>query len=111
MKRLLIYLATLMPISPIWAAETFPRDVRHFVDKREGCDHMRGEIPDPSEKRRMKEVNREIRKLCTGTDRELRKLKRKYVADAAVIHVLSEYEPDIEVPESQLPKNMRTAEK
>lgn len=111
MKRLLIYLAMLAPISPIWAAEALPRDVQHFVDKREGCDHMRGEIPDPSEKRRMQEVNREIRKLCTGTDKQLKNLKRKYAANSAVMQTLNEYEPDIEASESQLPKNRRTPKK
>jgi hypothetical protein len=59
----------------------------------------------------MKEINREIRKLCTGTDKELKKLRRKYATNAAVMQVLNEYEPDIEAPESMLPKSMHTSEK
>jgi hypothetical protein len=111
MKRLLIYLAMLAPIPPTSAAGIAPRDVQHFVDKREGCDHMRGEIPDPSDKQSMKALNREIRKLCTGTDKELQKLKRKYAANPAIMQILNEYEPDIEALDAQLSKNMRTSEK
>lgn len=111
MKRLLICLAVLVPISSTLATEALPRDVQHFVDKREGCDHMRGELPDPSEKQRMKEASRDIRKLCTGTDKELKKLKRKYAAEAAVMQVLNEYELDIEVVEAQAPNNRRTSQR
>jgi hypothetical protein len=111
MKRILIYLALLVPISSTLATDILPRDVQHYVDKREGCDHMRGEIPDPAEKKRMKELNREIRKLCKGTDKALKKLKKKYAANAAITQVLNEYEPDIEALDAQLPNNMRTSEK
>lgn len=41
---------------------------------------------DPSDKQRMREVNREIRKLCTGKDKKLAQLKRKY-AKHRVMHV------------------------
>jgi hypothetical protein len=108
MKRLLIYLAMLVPILSALAAERMPSDVQRFIDKREGCDHMRGEIPDPAEKQRMKEINREIHKLCTGTDKQLEKLKRKYAADSTVIQILNEYESGIEASNAQVPKNRRT---
>lgn len=78
------------------AAEKLPPDVRAFVRDREGCDHMRGEIPDPPDARRMREINREIRKLCKGTDQRLAGLKRKYAEDPAVLERLNEFEPRIE---------------
>jgi hypothetical protein len=71
-------------------------DLQRFIDKREGCDHMRGEIPEPGEKQRMREVNREIRKLCKGTDKDLAQLTRKYSANGSVMQRLNEFEPDIE---------------
>ncbi|MCD2518021.1 hypothetical protein LQ564_17055 [Massilia sp. G4R7] len=83
------------------AAESrLPTDVAKYVNQREGCDHFRGEFPDPPDKQRMKEVEREIRKLCTGTDKKLAQLKRKYAKNQAVLQRLSEFEEDIEAPPS-----------
>lgn len=78
------------------ATEKLPADVRAFMKDREGCDHMRGEIPDPSEQQRMKEVSREIERLCKGTDRRLAGLKRKYALNRAVIRHLNRFETPIE---------------
>jgi hypothetical protein len=91
-----------MPLFPVVASEALPRDVQRFVDKREGCDHMRGEIPEPGDKRRMQEVNREIQKLCKGTDKELAQLKKKYAKHPSVLQRLDEFEPDIEAPRCPL---------
>jgi len=104
MKRFVICLVLLAPLLPALGQESFPRDVQRFVDRREGCDHMRGEIPEPSEKQRMKEVSREIRKLCTGTDKELVQLKRKYATNSTVMQVLNQFEPDIEASETPASK-------
>ena len=46
----------------------------------------------------MKEVEREIRKLCNGTDKKLVKLKRKYAKNQAVMKRLNEFEEGIESP-------------
>ena len=73
-----------------------PDDVEQFLFKREGCDHMRGEIPEPHQKARMREIQREIRRLCTGTDKQLVKLKKKYADDQRVMAALDELEPDVE---------------
>jgi hypothetical protein len=89
-----------MSLFPALASEALPRDVQRFVDKREGCDHMRGEIPEPSDKRRMQEVNREIQKLCKGTDKELVQLKNKYAKNPSVMHRLDEFESGIEAAQA-----------
>ena len=73
-----------------------PSDVAKYVEQREGCDHFRGEIPDPPDEQRMQEVKREIRKLCTGTDKKLQQLKRKYAKNQAVLKRLNEFEEQIE---------------
>lgn len=85
------------------AAEKLPTDVAKYVEQREGCDHFRGEVPDPPDAQRMREIEREIRELCTGTDKELVKLKRKYAKDQAIMTRLNEFEENIEhvVPTSR----------
>ncbi len=96
MRNMMLCLSLLtLPLMSL-ADESLPREVQRYVDKREGCDHMRGEIPDPGERQRMREVSREIRRLCTGTDKELARLKRKYAKSPSVIRRLSEFEPGIE---------------
>lgn len=87
--------------SAIAAEESLPTDVAKYVEQREGCDHFRGEVPDPPDAQRMREIEREIRKLCTGTDKKLNKLKRKYVKDQAVLKRLNEFEQNIEAPPSK----------
>jgi DNA polymerase I-like protein with 3'-5' exonuclease and polymerase domains len=44
----------------------------------------------------MNEINRELKKLCKGTDKKLQQLKHKYAGDAAVTGVLASFEPNIE---------------
>lgn len=78
------------------AEAKLPPDVGRYVEQREGCDHFRGEIPDPPDEQRMKEIEREIRKLCTGTDKKLQRLKRKYAKNQAVLKRLNEFEEKIE---------------
>lgn len=73
-----------------------PGDVEAFVARRDVCDHLRGEIPDPEEVERMRETLREIDEYCTGTDAELAALKERYRGDADVMRKLDRYEPRIE---------------
>jgi len=80
----------------VCAEAALPKDVRAFVKKRDGCEHFRGEVPDPSEKARMKEVSRQIHAFCKGTDKALAGLKRKYASNSVVMARLSEYEDEIE---------------
>ncbi|WP_156116756.1 hypothetical protein [Massilia sp. 9096] len=103
MKKILICLALLTSALSALADSPLPPDVRKFVDRREGCDHMRGELPDSSEKRRMKEVNREIEKLCKGTDKQLAQLKKKYASNATVMQRLNAFEDGIEAQSPAAP--------
>ncbi|MCC2954680.1 hypothetical protein LK542_03505 [Massilia sp. IC2-477] len=96
MVSVVFVLVCLGASSAIAAEEKLPTDVAKFVAKREGCDHFRGEMPDPPDKQRMREVNQEIRKLCTGTDKKLAQLKRKYANNPVVMQRLSEFEEKIE---------------
>ncbi len=94
--RLLLAVFFLLASAAARADDPLPKDVRDFVFKREGCDHFRGEIPEPRDKRRMREVNRELVELCKGTDKTLAKLKKKYAAKAGIMRQLGEFEEEIE---------------
>ena len=97
MRLSLLCLSLLMPVAPLLADEPLPGDVQRFIDRREGCDHMRGEVPDHGEKQRMREVKREIEKLCRGTDKELAQLKKKHAMNLSVMRRLDEFEPGLEI--------------
>ncbi len=85
-------------IVAIAGSESIPREVRHFIEKREVCDHFRGEVADTNDKKRQKEIQSNIKKLCAGTDRQLNTLLKKYKGKAYIIERLSEFEPDIDAP-------------
>jgi hypothetical protein len=101
MKKIVMCLGLFSALHAVFADVALPHDVETFVERREGCDHMRGETPEPAEKKRMREVNREIAKLCKGTDNALTRLKKKYARDQMVMQRLSEFEDSIEAMPSQ----------
>ena len=71
-----------------------PNDVSEFIEKRDLCDHFRGE-PGYDEERR-KFLLKNMIEFCAGTDKQLMALKIKYSADKIIIKSLSVYEEDIE---------------
>lgn len=81
-------------------SKPLPREVRAFIERREGCDHFRGEpVPEPEddpEGSRRKQIESALAKLCTGTDAELARLRARYRKDAAVTAALADFEDDIE---------------
>jgi hypothetical protein len=76
------------------ASPSLPEDVRAFMERRDGCDHFRGE--DSPDAGRRAQIDAELRRLCTGTDAELARLKRVYAGNRDVQILLDDYEPDIE---------------
>ena len=81
---------------PLRAAEALPRDLAKFIERREGCDHFRGEEAYDEERRKF--LLMRMKQLCTGTDRQLERLKSKYRTQARVMKKLDSYEPSIELP-------------
>ena len=73
-----------------------PEDVARFVEARDTCDYFRGEIPDPGQIERAKEVADGLRTYCTGTDAELQRLRTKYVDNPDVSSRLRGYDDRIE---------------
>ena len=80
-----------------WASDKTPQDVSTFIEHREICDHLRGEIPDPSQVEAMQETLRKIKAYCTGTDATLAKLKMRYKSNPGVMDKLNQYEKSIEI--------------
>ena len=76
------------------AAHPLPKDVSTYIDRRETCYHMAGEIPDPSEKQRLREVIREINKQCQGLDKKKLQLEKKYASNPIVAARLSKLAVD-----------------
>jgi hypothetical protein len=71
-----------------------PDDVAQFVERRQTCDHFRGEEPYSAERRA--ELEAASDKYCRGTDRELAALRSKYRNNAGILKVLDTFENDIE---------------
>jgi hypothetical protein len=93
-KRCLISLALLFSVLPVFGQDYLPRDVQRFVDRREGCDRVRGDRDGTNE------VSRELRKLCGGMDKELVQLKKKYAANSTIMQILNQFEVGIELAEA-----------
>jgi hypothetical protein len=86
-------------LSPVLAAcahGSLPVEVRNLVDRRDTCDHFRGEVPDPGDRACMDELNEMLAKYCTGTDAELADLQSRHYANAAVTGKQNVYERKIE---------------
>jgi hypothetical protein len=80
----------------VWLAQAaeLPTDVETFSQKRDVCDHFRGE--DSDNPARMKEIAAALQKYCKGSDKALSDLKKKYKADESVLKYLTKYEERIE---------------
>ena len=72
----------------------WPKDVAQYLERREMCDHWRGE-PAYDDDRRA-QIRWGMCQSCPGSDAGLARLKRKYSSDAQVMAKLDELEPDIE---------------
>lgn len=74
--------------------QALPTDVAVFIERRDACDHFRNE--EPYDAARAAELKIRLAETCTGTDRELAGLRRKYANDQRVMDRLSRYEGQIE---------------
>jgi hypothetical protein len=86
-------------VSASHAQPQWPSDVASFIERRDGCDHFRGEEPYNEERRKF--LHQRILELCVGTDKQLALLKKKYRGNKTAIAKLNEYEPSIEAAGKQ----------
>lgn len=76
------------------AAASLPSEVTAFKERRDACDHFRGE--EAYDAARAKELAAKLDTYCHGTDQELATLRSRYAGDANVISALKGYEDKIE---------------
>ncbi|WP_296284174.1 hypothetical protein [Pseudomonas sp.] len=82
-------------VGAVWVCENdseLPEDVKQFVERRDICDHLRGEIGDGNNKNAVDSIN----KYCSGTDKELSRLRDRYSKESRIISELKGYEEEIE---------------
>jgi hypothetical protein len=70
------------------------RQVDAFTIRRDQCDYFRGE--ELYDTARAREIAAKVKRYCTGTDRELRRLRKKYAHNPRVLQRLSQYEVSVE---------------
>ncbi|MEI8326206.1 MAG: hypothetical protein WCH44_12745 [Betaproteobacteria bacterium] len=76
------------------AGDVLPADVAQFVQRRDLCDHFRGEEPFDAERRAFLAMR--LREFCTGTDRQFEALRAKYQDNEDVMSKLNTYETKVE---------------
>jgi hypothetical protein len=102
MRQALVLLMLMLSQLLANAAERLPVDVRQFIDRREACDHFRGEPWDMGEasdvRQRREFVFAQVKRSCRGTDRALSQLRKKYRGNARISKRLRDYETLVETP-------------
>ena len=96
MKPGLVAIASISFASAAIGQTRLPEDVARFIERRDACDHFRGEEAYDAKRREF--LEEQTLKLCVGTDKQLAELKMKYAGNKAVITKLEDYEPEIEAP-------------
>ena len=92
--------------SPMRAAGDAPRpasrlaDVVAFRQRRDECDHFRGE--EPYDAKRAAFLRAALARTCKGTDAELAALRKRYAGNPAALRALAGYEPTVEPPKDDL---------
>ncbi len=95
-KHFVVSFLLLAAVPTSWATgiPAYPDDIEEFIDRREICDHYRGE--EPYDVERAKFLAEQNNKTCSGTDEELRELKNKYKDNKEVMQILDRFEHEIE---------------
>jgi hypothetical protein len=96
MKRTVVAIASISFASAAIAQARLPEDVARFIERRDACDHFRGEEAYDAKRREF--LEQQTLKLCVGSDKQLAGLKKKYAGNKAVMTTLDDYEPEIEAP-------------
>lgn len=73
------------------ANPALPGDVVQYVNRRNLCDHFRGEPTPASDASRAEQVQQAVEKYCARADMQLAALKAKYSNNKTVLHALSGY--------------------
>jgi hypothetical protein len=82
------------PVANAASPTLLPVDVTAFIEKRDTCDHFRGE--DSYDADREKFLKARLHEFCDGTDKALKSLRFKYTDNPEVISALAPYDDKIE---------------
>lgn len=88
-----------MPLIAQAESAPYPEEVKAFIAERDTCEHFRGE---PSEGSSPEQIERRtfiadsLDIYCSGTDKRLAALKRRYQNNRSVMQRLNRYETRIE---------------
>lgn len=96
MKKLFLILLMLFAVQYLYAEEKYPQDIDSFIEKRDTCDHLRGEISGEPDIDNTRNLRQELDRYCKGTDKDLVQLKNKYKNNKDVTNKLNSYESSIE---------------
>jgi hypothetical protein len=99
MNHKLIAIAGISFASAAIGQVRLPEDLARFIERRDACDHFRGEEGYDAKRREF--LEQQTLKLCVGSDKQLAELKKKYADNKAVIRKLNDYEAEIEAPARQ----------
>lgn len=91
-KRLALISIMLVISQGIYAGEKYPQDVSQFIEKRDQCDYLSGEISGEPEIDNARNLNEQLDKYCKGTDQLLTTLKLKYKENKSILKKLDTYE-------------------
>ena len=80
-----------MPSKP---GAALPAAVVAFQKQRDACDHFRGEAP--YDKPRAAFLKAQLAKTCSGTDRALAALRKRFAQNPDALAALKDYEDRIE---------------
>jgi len=98
MKALLI-IASAFVFASVAEAQTLPEEVARFLKERKICEHFLGEPVEgrtPEQRERRDFVADSIDIYCSGTDKRLAALKRRYAKNEPVMEALRQLEEKIE---------------
>ena len=97
--RLLCFIFAFTLVTPTYAGNNFPPEVKKFIVHRDVCDHFRGEPYEgnsPEQIERREFIIQSIEIYCPGTDRQLAALKKRYKNNSEAIKHLTRYEETVE---------------
>jgi hypothetical protein len=80
------------------AKQPYPQDVTDFLQSRNHCEDLRGNMVDtvPGNTSDIQNAIKDTTDQCKGTDKALDALKQKYAGDPAVMQALNGYDNRIE---------------
>lgn len=94
-KQILCYILLLVSLS-CYAQTKYPQEISKFIEKRDQCDYLRGEISGGLEVDSDQDINTRLDKFCKGTEDELAQLKNKYKNNREITDKLNCYDTFIE---------------